>query len=366
LGAVLQDLQADLRTGKDVSGPELARKFVEQSHRQPMSNLHTATLSAVDLAKVDGVAQAVGQLQNTLMDQRVEPALIADIMKKAQRIEYSGIPRLVFLQDIGSFAAAVHQSVDNPQVRQAAEKVQEALKGSVIAEEHSHHSKESPTGWAVRAVLGKKLENLDGLSGMSIHYDSDVNARGNRLFQFKDSELARQIDSEKFLKYVSQASDAQRAKAPAWKLQLEQLTYKKRIFEYKLGKKLVVPGAVPILKRAAKMGAMIGASAVGEHLGLPMGKFWGAYFTYKGAEKVVQSCKRPADKFQLTDQLADATMGACLGTFGVSLMGALPHSVVLPAVAVAVGARVGRHLAKAAINQPYYEAFRRDSESFKT
>ena len=63
-GQVLAGLQTDLKAGKTVEGPELARRFVDESHRQPMASLATATLSAFDLEGMQKVGEAVGRLHD--------------------------------------------------------------------------------------------------------------------------------------------------------------------------------------------------------------------------------------------------------------------------------------------------------------
>lgn len=374
LGNVLQDLQKDLKHGLSVDGAGLARKFVQHARYQELSAMNTATLSAVDLSKMDQLGAAVGQLHSALMDEKIEPTQIARWMEQARRIEYSGIPRLVHIQDVGAFAALVAGDCPNEKVRAAAEGVSQVLAASVIEEEHADHRKESPTSMAVRALLGKKAPPLDGSSGVSIYYDSDVNARGSRLFQVKDSDFGAQTQIEKFLQYVSQPADADRAAKPWWQKKLEHFTYEKRILEYKLDKKINIPMAMPLLKRAVKTGAMIGASALLSQAGLPMHYFWGAYFAYQGAEKVVKSGaeaaslvgqqRTPQQNLQLVDNLADLAMGACLTSFGMSVAGLLPTSIIMPAAALAMSARAGRYLGQVAVNKPHHEAHRAEAQKF--
>jgi len=374
MGHVLADLQKELKQGRDVDGAELARKFVQHCRYQELGGLSTPTTSAVDLGKMGDLTTALGAFHAALMDEGVEPARIARWMEQAQRIEYSGIPRLVYIQDLGAFAALVERECDNAKVRAAAQEVSKKLAEGVIEEDHADHRRESPTSMGIRALLGKKASDLSESSGISVYYDNDVNARGNRLRHLRGSEYEHITQLEKFLKYVSQPADEARAEKSWFSRKLEHLTYEKRIFEYKLDKAINIPFAVPLAKRALKTGAMIGTGALLSHLGAPTQYLWGAYFGYLAAEKLYKAGagataelgkeRTAANNLKLVDHLADLTMGACLGTFAMSVGGLLPTSVILPCALIATGARAGRYLGQVAINRPHYAAHKQEADKF--
>lgn len=374
MGNVLAELQKELKQGKDVSGAELARKFVQHSRYQELGGLNTPTTSAVELGKMEGLATALGSFHAALMDEGVEPGRIAAWMEQSRRIEYSGIPRLVYIQDVGAFAALVEKECDNPKVRAAAQEVARKLAEGVIDEDHADHRRESPTSMGIRALVGKKASDLSGSTGISVYYDNDVNARGNRLRHLRGSEYADTTQIEKFLKYVSQPADAARAEKSWFSKKLEHFTYEKRILEYKLDKAVNIPLAVPLAKRVLKTAAMIGAGAALSSLGVPTQYFWGAYFGYLAAEKLYKAGsgavaelsgeRTAASNLKLVDHLADLTMGACLGTFAASVGGLLPTSVILPCALIATGARAARYLGQVAINRPHYEAHKREADQF--
>lgn len=374
LGNAIADLQKDLKQGLDVNGAGLAKKFVQHSRYQELGALNTPTTSAVDLSKMEGLAQALGGLHNALMDEGIDPERIARWMDTSQRVEYSGIPRLVYIQDVGAFADLVGKECDNPKVRAAAEQVVENLTAGVIDEDHADHRRESPTSMGVRALLGKKASDLAGSTGVSVYYDNDVNARGNRLRHLRDTEYAETTQIEKFLKYVSQPADQARAEKSWVSQKVEHFTFEKRIFEYKLDKAINIPLAVPLMKRVLKTGAMIGGGALLSSMGVPTQYLWGAYFGYLAAEKIYKAGagavtelskeRTPAGNLKLVDNLADLTMGACLGTFAMSVGGVLPTSVILPCALIATGARAGRYLGQVAINKPHYAVHKQEADKF--
>ncbi|MBI3929617.1 MAG: hypothetical protein HY319_29010 [Armatimonadetes bacterium] len=365
LGAVLSELQSDLKAGKHPDGLELASTFVRHARIQDLSNLATETLSAVDLEGMAPLAESVGRFHRLLMDREVPPEKLSDWMERAERLEYSGVPRLVYVQDLGSFAQLVSRECEDESVRQAAAEVLERVEASVVAEQHAHSSKDGWVGLVVGGVFGKKPYEHQGLTGLSIHYDSDVNARGNRLFQIKDTEFGKLAHIEEFLKYASQPADRERAESSWLSRRLEQLKYEKRIFEYKMEKRIPVPFLVPALKRAAHIGAMAAAGAALGQVGVPAHVFWGGYIAYLGLDKAARTLQAlptaedaPAvSKLKTVDAVSDGTIAACLGGFGLSLAGVLPPEVRLPAVALAVTARAGRYLAAAWVNAADHEAF---------
>lgn len=347
-GDVLAGLQRDLKAGKDVDGAELSRRFVEESHNQQMSSLATATLSAFDLKGILQVGEAVGALHEAVMTAGVPPETVREALKDSLKFDYSGVPRLVHVTDLVSFAEKL--AAKAPQVAEQAGRVKESILSCRIAEQHEAPENDTPFTRLLRLPLRKPETSLAGLGGLSLHYDADVNAPGNRLKQIKDTEFGQAVGIEKFLTYVSQASDVERANRPAYKRALESFDLKLTAWQNKLEKKVGVPLVVPLGLKAAEMGATLGASALLGHLGVPVAEIFGAYFTGLAAWQMGSAVKDAAGvdeldragKRQLIESAGQVMMGAGMGAFGLTLMGVLPQSAVWPAVGVALAGRAGK------------------------
>lgn len=202
LGDVLQKLQAQLKEGKEVTGRELGMLFVDAARSQPLGNLSTRTLTAVDIDALPRVADSLAFLHQTLMDERIPPAQIREWLSKTEKDDYATIPRTIFNYDLVSFATTVQQSTDNAKVKAAAESVAQATRACVLAEQHSDPSRSGLVELMLTDVFQADLP--DSPSGLSIHYDANVNARGNRLDDLKNTALGKQLKIEPFLRYVSQ------------------------------------------------------------------------------------------------------------------------------------------------------------------
>jgi hypothetical protein len=253
-GEVLAGLQADLKAGKPVDSQELARRFVTSSHEQPMASLAAATMSAFQLDGIPAVGEAVARLHAAVLEARVEPALVREALRESLRFDYSGIPRLIHVTDLASFAGKLAEKV--PALKAAAGAVQESLASGRVAEQHEAPERDTPFTRLLRLPLHKPEQPLDGLGGLTLHYDEDVNCRGNRLDKIKDTELGRSIQIEAFLKYVSQACDAERAAMPGYKRALEAAGLKLTAWENKLEHLVGVPYVVPLAKKAAILKAL--------------------------------------------------------------------------------------------------------------
>lgn len=231
LGEVLGRLQAELKGGKDVTGADLGRIFVDAAASQPLANLSTRTLSAVDPSGLGVVADRLAVLHQTLMDEKVPPAQIREWMALAEKDEYASIPRSVYNYDLVSFARVVAENAGSEAVREAASAVGAAVNESVVSEQHAQPGRDGLVGWGLKKMFSTDMPSSPG--GLSVHYDADVNARGNRLAAVKDTELGRQLGIEPFLRYVSQSSDEERVGRSWLGRQLEEFGYDSRVAQHR-------------------------------------------------------------------------------------------------------------------------------------
>lgn len=352
-GRVLDSLQQGLAAGRDVTGPELARLCVEEARRQPMGNLYTGTLTAVDASGVASVATAQSRLQEVLRDREVDPAVVRGALKDARRFLYSSVPQPIYLTDVASFASLLEERVADAEVRQAARAVRESLSRCVLAEHHEDPARESLGTKGLRFVLGRELPDLSGLGGLSVYLDEDPAGANNRVEQVARTEYGGQVDVKGVHEYLGSG-----APAPAWKRALTAVKVRHDEAVSKLSKKLPFPAAAPLLERVALGGAMIGTFSALSAAGIPAYPLiFGTMFTARGALGVVQGAADAVrlatsgpltarQKETLVDHAGKAALGVAMGSFGLYLLGALPREVAWPAALAAVGIRAGKELVK--------------------
>lgn len=354
IAETVMDLQRGIHEGLDLDGKDLAKLFVERARRQTMGNLYVPTLSALDTSALEPLAESVKNLQETLMGQKVAPEKIKECLQNSQQFNYSSIPRDVMVTDLGSFARQLEERVNDEQVRVAAGRVLAQMKACILAEQHLNPVKESVTTKMLRLMVGPE-PNREGVTGLTIYVDPDVH-NDARLHRVEGGSYARRNDPGRFMKYVSQATEEERAQRPEWRNKLEKLGVEKTRWKYKLGQKIPIPFFVPIAEKVGMAAAMMGTFSGLSSLGIPAYEgIFGTYFTGKGlydvgtglygAAKILGAGPMGrAQKEQLIQQLSKAVVGACMGTFGLYIHGVLPRAVAWPAALGALGVRVGKEL----------------------
>lgn len=368
------DLQQALKAGVEVDGKDLARLFVERARRQDMGNLFVPTLSALDPGKFENVAESVKALQDTLMAEKVDPKVLAECMKESVRFEYSAIPRDIYVTDVGSFAGKVAEKVGSEKAKAAANALVKELKACVLAEQHAEHQNESLTTKGLRLLLGAEKDR-SGAMGLSIYYDEDVN-NDSRLKRVESTDYGKQNDPGKFLRYISQATEAERASKPVIRQKLDQKLSDYSKWKRRTGQKIPIPGAIPMAETVA-MGAASWATFKGlSSLGMPVGDYlFGGYFVGKGAVDIAKGVTGVArlaqsddlnsvKKEEMVELGAKAAIGACMGGFGLTMLGLAPQWMAWPTCLGALGLRVGKEVAKLAVRRPDYEAHRQEAREY--
>jgi len=148
LPKVIKDLQAG-STDKPMDPADLARLFVYESFHQNQSEILTATLSAVDLSKIDDLVESTDRLSQVLMSGAVDPA---KIRKNAEKAEHycQGLNYKLYndYRDLGHFAQlmASDAGITDEAARKAAQDVVDAVKNAVIAFEHQGKAYQNSSG----------------------------------------------------------------------------------------------------------------------------------------------------------------------------------------------------------------------------
>jgi hypothetical protein len=374
LSETVGDLQQALKEGVDLDGKDLARLFVERARQQEMGNLFTPTLSALDPAQFSPVADAVKSLQDTLMKEKVEPSLLKECAEKSTRFNYSSIPRDIWVTDLGSFAKQVHKRVPSEKAKKAAQAVTESLNKCVLAEQHAEHHKETVSTKSLRLILGKE-ENLDGATGLTVYYDTDVN-NDSRLHRIEGMDYGKVNEPGKFMKYISQATEAERNSAGPLKKVVTNATEGYSKWKRRTSQKIPIPKALEMAETVGMGAASYLTFSNLAKAGIPAGEYlFGTYFTGKGlydvgsgtvalAKGLSQGSLSPAQKEEMVDQAAKVAVGACMGTFGLTIFGALPEWVAWPACLGALGLRAGKELVKLAVRKPELEAHRQGVQDY--
>jgi hypothetical protein len=150
LTKIMKDLQEGSKDAP-MDPKDFARLFVYEAFHQNQGEILTATLSAVDLQKIDGVVNSTDKLSRVLMAGNVDPEVVRNSVKKT---EYycQDLPYKLYndYHDIGHFAENLLKDpkLTDEGAKKAAAELQSALGEAVIAVEHQ----------------GKKYQNSTGLS----------------------------------------------------------------------------------------------------------------------------------------------------------------------------------------------------------
>jgi hypothetical protein len=197
-GAVVAEVQQRLAAGQQVSPQDLARVFVEQSARQPLSGLYSPTLSAINPDGLGKLGSSVGHLQNVCQEQGVEPKVLRECLSEALGIDFSGE---VQLTDLGSLVGVLAERVDNEQVRKAAAQVVSDLRGTVLAEQHAEAGQQ---GWLERSMrripfLVGPQKDLTGATGLTVFWNPEEKGR---LEMISTSSFGKDQPLARFMEYL--------------------------------------------------------------------------------------------------------------------------------------------------------------------
>jgi hypothetical protein len=365
-GRVLADIRQASKEGVDLSGPDLARLCVEESRRQPLGNVYSETLSAIDLSRIDSLASSVDKLYGALIDQKVPPATLREAWAASQRVDYSSVPRQVYVTDLGSFAERIAEKVENVQVREAAGEVRKALARSILARTHPEPLRESLTTTALRRLLGRPLEENAPLSGLTTYLDDEAEGPNGRMDQIKKTEFGASTRAAELLAYMG--SEKEKSDATL----LGRLEQKHALLAQKITHLTHVPKALAIAERIALGGAMLTTFHALNAIGIPAYAYgFGTYFTVRGAVTAARGLTQamPAEPLARRRALIDAgtklALGAATTTFGLYLLGALPSVVAWPAAFVAGGVRVGQVIANVLAATPERREILADDRRFQ-
>jgi hypothetical protein len=209
-GKVLQWVQGELAQNRVVDAKALGASFIEESADQPLSNLFTGTLSAIDLSQVQQISSNVAKLHQSLMEEKVDPKVFKEALEAAVKIDYSRHERPLFLTDLGSLAMQLGQRLpEGSSSAKVCQELKQSVFSAVYQEQHQDPEHEDLLSAALRLPLGKiagKLaepNSLNRSSGLTIHYDPQPNAPNNRTKDLIHSPLSRETQLSEFLTYLN-------------------------------------------------------------------------------------------------------------------------------------------------------------------
>ena len=197
--AVLAEVQQRLAAGSSVSPQDLARVFVDQSARQPLSGLYSPTLSAIDPAGLGELGQSLAALQGACQQQGIEPKALRECLSQALGIDFSGP---VQLTDLGSLAGVISERIDNQKVREAAARVVADLQASVLGEQHAESGQQSWLERGMRRIpfLVGPQKDLTGASGLTVFWNPEEK---QRLALIEGSSFGKDHPAGRFMEYLA-------------------------------------------------------------------------------------------------------------------------------------------------------------------
>lgn len=371
----LADLQQGIKEGRDIHSKELAGLVIEESRRQPLGNLYTETLSAIDMKKLAPVADAVKNLQKAIIE-NVEPERVREAYQKCLKIDYSSIPRQIYVTDIGSFADEISRCTDSALVHETAKNLKKAIGECVIDEQHALPAKESLTSRLFHLLTGKQ-KDWSNLSGISIYYDDDANHPDSRLDQIQKTEYAANSNTEEFLKYLSRASEEEKALRSPLKKGMDGLKeMHAQSLQYLSRKTGVHQGIVSFAEHGMVSAAMWLTFRACAGAGIPLyplifGTLLGSkgvlniFSGIKGCTETVPTAdKGVKEKEAVIEHVSKAAMGVAMGAFGLYLLKILPPSAAWPAAIAAIAIRGGKMIANALVHRQERMGFREEVNRF--
>lgn len=139
LSQIMKDLQEGSQA-KAMDPADLARMFVYESFHQPEGAILTSTLSAVDLQKLDPLAQSAARLSQAVQADGAEASRIRKDIANTESF-CQGLDYKLYndYHDLGHFARLLQgdDHIQNAAVKAAAADVLQSVNDAVVAEEHS-------------------------------------------------------------------------------------------------------------------------------------------------------------------------------------------------------------------------------------
>jgi hypothetical protein len=200
---VIGEVQQRLASGQAVEPLQLAQIYVDKAHQQPLHQIHTPSLSAIDTSALGNLGDQLAAFQQSCIEHQISPSVLRNCLQEALAIDFSQEPRQVQLTDLGSLMTLVAKKVDNPTLRQNANQVLSALKSTVLAEQHAVASDENWVSKAVRSLpyLVGPQKDLTGASGLTVFWDPQETRRLDLISQ---SAFGQDHPVTQFMNYLAQ------------------------------------------------------------------------------------------------------------------------------------------------------------------
>lgn len=202
---VIREVQNRQSAGQSVDARDLAKIFVNKSQEQPLHQLHTPTLTALDAPKLAQVGESLANFQELCLKENVSPAQLRECLAVAVQIDFSHEPREVRLTDLGSLMKVVEEKIANPKLQAAAQAVALSLTRSVLAEQHSTSDDENWISKSVRRIpfLVGQQKDLGGATGLTVFWDPQEKHRLELISQGSYGQHYAQAFSA-FMDFLSQ------------------------------------------------------------------------------------------------------------------------------------------------------------------
>jgi len=364
---VMADLKAGIQEKGDVSGEELAKLYVYETKNQMLTKAFTPTQSAVDLSRMDKVADDADRLAGVLLDKmEKDPKALNQVRKEIKRSQaYLALDMFADpyndYRDLADFAQNIAKSKyfkNDPDVKEAAENLYKTTNSAVIAEYHvteSQHGKLLAGSHGMSAYLPHEYGfQRSNLSSSSIQFSPN---RGYDKMAFaKDTrweKLLKKVAQDKPFYNLMKKAGAQEEKVNSVDKGMARI--KKNgvkplpwayLNGYWMAKDFLQQGE-KVMEQSAFMGLGTGIVAtITNSFWAGLGMVGGAIRTVKGVNKFKQGFTNHYDNKTRATVLSRAAIETAIGVSTVVFTGALltglGMTVALPAAAVTLGLGVAR------------------------
>ncbi|MBI2252195.1 MAG: hypothetical protein HYU63_05590 [Armatimonadetes bacterium] len=331
---ILKNLNHETQNGKEVTPEELAKIYINECANQTLADPFTPTQSALNLNKIKEVKNAADELAAHLKNSDIPNELIRQIIKNTQRyclaIDYK--PYTDY-RDLYHFAENLlnNPEINDQKIKESAKLVIQAVRESVISEEH----------------VGKGVENSHGLSVyLPLNYGYDQAPRPfppssfDKMHHYPQMSWAKDSNWDEMLKKYAQDTKFNEF--------LRQLGVSEKVIDLLHSGALIIEKPLKLgLNLAEHIGSWEAYQAIKSNkpkkylflageLAAKIGAIGGTYSAFNGAKEIFEGLKTsPNDQdkrmAKIVDGVLDTTTGIAVSAACLGLLAAEISKVSAPA-----------------------------------
>jgi len=304
LDKIIKDLQEGSKE-QAMSPEDLAKLFVYESFHQPAGEILTATLSAVDLQKIDKVINSQDKLAKAIMAGTEDTKNIRKNIEKSQHF-CQGLDYKLYndYHDVGHFAELLRDDpkIKDEGVKKAAGELLSSIGEAVIANEHQGKNYENATGLSSYMPTNYGFDpkpKTDSVNFSSTHNYDEIPFSKDTDWNEMISYIAKDSTWHNFLKTLGMSKDG----IDSMDAKLKSVGNKAKSIS-KLMMKVGKWGGRYEAFQALKAGVPKSYLWLGSALATKLGMLGGGYKIFSGVKGIYNACQDKAPE-GITDIVMD-------------------------------------------------------------